>query len=179
MLTEVPYGRPTPLMIGPGSYGAMGGFFPLLGTGGGASTAWPSANLALFYPFSVSQPITAVKLWIINGTTASGNLDLGIYDADGTRLVAKGSTAQSGTTAIQILDTTDLNLAPNVQYYMACSMDGTTGTTRAAAAVTAGKYASLGMAQMATAFPLPANATYAAMAQAQCPFFGLSQMVTF
>lgn len=178
MLTEVPYSRPTPLVMGPGSYGAMG-TTTNMGTAGIPSTAWPLANVALFYPFSVVEPVTAVKLWVINGSTASGNLDLGIYSAAGTRLVSSGSTAQAGTTAIQIVDTTDLLLLPNTYYYMAVAMDGTTATCRAWNTTTAGKYAAMGMVQMASAFPLPATATFALMAQAYCPLFGWSQLATF
>lgn len=179
MLTEVPYGRPPSLVIGPGSYEAMGSGICMLGTGGPGSQTWPVANMALLYPFSVSKPITAVKMWVVNGSVAAGNLDLGIYNAAGTLLVSKGSTAQSGTTAIQIVDTTDLNLAPGVQYYMACAMDGVTATTRAVNVATAARYAALGMAQVASNFPLVTGITLALMAQAQSPLFGLSQLVTF
>lgn len=173
-----PWGRPPSVSISPGSFEAMGSI-AIMGTAGHNSQTWPVANLALFYPFSVSKPCTAVKLWIINGAVASGNLDLGIYRDDGTRLVSSGTTAQSGTTGIQPVDTTDLGLVPGVQYYMGCSMDGVTATTRAHNIATPGKYAAMGMAQMAAAFPLPATATFAAMAQAQLPWFGLSRLVTF
>lgn len=179
MLTEVPYGRPPSVVVGPFSWEAMGPLSAVMGTSGSASAVWPAANLALFYPFSVSAPITAVKLYSINGNVASGNIDLGIYDGAGTRLMSSGTTAQAGTTGAQIIDTTDYVLAPNVQYYMAMAMDNGTGTTRCWTTAGTGKFAMMGMAQMATAFPLPTNATYALVGQAYVPMFGFSQLLTF
>lgn len=173
-----PWGRPPSIAIGPSSFEAMGSIF-MMGTAGPQSQTWPVANMMLGYPFSVSKPCTAVKLWVVNGSVAAGNFDLGIYDAAGKLLVSKGSTAQAGTTAIQIVDTTDLGLVPGIQYYMGLAMDGVTATTRACNIATAGKYAAMGMVQVASNFPLVTGVTFALMAQAQLPMFGLSRLVTF
>src|SRR5262245_15809191 len=88
-----------------------------------ASSAWPSANLALFVPFRVSAPCVAYKMSTGFGTTASGNYDLGIYDAFGNRLVSTGTQAK-GASVEAILDITDTELGPGL-YYMAQSADGT------------------------------------------------------
>lgn len=173
------WGRWPSLVVGPASYEALGPTVAMMGGGGPVSAVWPTANTAFFYEFSVSKPITAVKLWLINGSTASGNFDIGIYRDDGTRLVSSGSTAQAGTTVMQIVDTTDLALQPGVKYYMGLAMDGTTGTTRCLNAAGAGKFAAMGMAQMASAFPLPSTVTFALMTNAYLPYFGYSQLVTF
>jgi hypothetical protein len=53
---------------------------------------------------------------VLNGATASGNMDVGIYDYAGTRLVSSGSTAQSGTSAFQDFDITDTLLGPGIFY---------------------------------------------------------------
>lgn len=53
----------------------------------------PGANRAVFIPFTLDQPTTFVKMAIF-GTTAgnAGNVDVGVYTEDGTRLWSSGST---------------------------------------------------------------------------------------
>lgn len=139
-----------------------------------ASTAYPASNAAIYIPFTVSELITVRKLFSYNGAAASGNIDVGIYDAAGTRLASTGSTAQSGTNTLQVFDITDFVLVPG-KYYLAVAMDNTTGTLFAHTAGIAGHhYASGGVMQEASAFPLPATATFASMAQNFLPMIGLS-----
>jgi hypothetical protein len=130
-----------------------------------ASAVYPAANTAYFYPFSIAAPSLITKLATSNGTTASGNLDIGLYAEDGTRLVSTGSTAQAGTSTLQVVDITDVLLGPGV-FYLALAMDNTTGTIfRCAPGGGVTQYMQLlGIAQMASAFPLPDTATFAAMA---------------
>ena len=110
-------------------------------------------------------------MWVVNGATASGNLDVGIYTEDGTRLVSIGSTAQSGTTALQFFNITDTFLSPG-NYYMACAMDGTTGTTRRHSPALE-RCIAAGLIKGATSFPLPATITFATMTAAYIPQIGL------
>jgi hypothetical protein len=134
--------------------------------GTAVSAAYPAANTAYFYPFSMAAPALITKLVAYNGATASGNLDLGIYAEDGTRLVSAGSTAQAGTNTLQVVDITpDVLIGPGV-FYFAIVLDNTTGTIfRCAVAGGPAQYvAMLGGAQMASAFPLPATATLASLA---------------
>ena len=138
------------------------------------SQAYPTANLALFIPFSVTKPIVAVKLFAYNGGTVSGNIDVGIYDANGVRLISSDSTAQAGTsatTALQSFDITDTQFGPGL-FYLAVAMDNTTGCL--CAVVPDISPAFTGMAQMATAFPLPAVATFASCATLYIPLIGLT-----
>lgn len=137
------------------------------------SGTWPTANLAIFIPFRITAPMTAKLLWVANGATASGNIDLGIYDVAGTRIINKGSTAQSGTSAIQTLDITDTQIGPGV-FYLAMAMDNTTGTTARYVPTAVTLCAFIGAAQMASAFALPATATFAAASNAYVPIIGLS-----
>lgn len=96
-----------------------------LGTLG--SGTWPAQNLALYIPFRVESPVTVVKITWTNGATVNGNLDVGIYDRYGNLLVNKGSTAQSGTSAIQTADITDTLLNPG-NYFMALCSNSATAT---------------------------------------------------
>lgn len=133
------------------------GMIPKMDTIGSAT--YTSANRAHFQWFRVPEICVVKQLWVANGATASGNIDVGIYTPDGTRLVSSGSTAQSGTSTLQVFDVTDTTLAPGY-YYIAVAMDNTTGTIRRNNLSTqASKFA--GSAVMASAFPLPATATLA------------------
>src|SRR5574343_386960 len=82
---------------GPNSLGAV---FLAVQASALASATWSSANRALYSPFRLGCTINVTDMFVANGSTASGNLDLGIYDERGTRLVSSGSTAQSGTSVI-------------------------------------------------------------------------------
>lgn len=123
-----------------------------------ASGAWHANNAAMFYPIRLSRPYLVSQLWWINGATASGNVDCGIYSADGTRLISTGSTAQSGTSVEQIVDVADTWIGPG-RFYIALAASTTAATFFG---TTAGVFnaVALGMAQQtASAFPLPATVT--------------------
>lgn len=137
------------------------------------STTFPVANTAYFIPFVVSKPITVVKMFLCNGAAVSGNVDLGIYDSAGTKIISIGSTAQSGTSARQEFDITDTQIGPG-QFYMALAIDNTTAATKNGplSNVILGK--AFGIAEQASAFPLPATATFATLSSAYLPLMGLT-----
>lgn len=142
------------------------------GSGVPASAVWIAANRAVFIPFRLTDSITVVKMFMLNGATVSGNIDVGIYDALGTRLVSKGSTAQAGINAIQEFDITDTRLGPGL-FYMASAMDNATGTVLRKS-VNGIILRTAGLFQMASAFPLPATATFAANSGSFLPTVGLT-----
>jgi hypothetical protein len=137
------------------------------------SAVWPEANLAIYYPFSLSAAATVRQLFLLNGATVSGNIDLGIYAEDGTKLVAKGSTAQAGTTNVQGLDITDSHVGPG-RFYIGVALDNVTATTRRSNTTTVQIAAPLGILMQSTAFPLPATATFATMIYGYFPLVGIS-----
>jgi hypothetical protein len=137
-----------------------------------ASGTWPQANTAIFIPFALTKAITIVKMFSMNGATASGSIDLGIYDVAGTRLISSGSTAQAGTNTLQEFDITDTQIGPGL-FYMAVAKNDTAGTLYRVAPV-AQLPAGIGVLQQASAFALPATATFAAMAQAYFPWIGMT-----
>jgi hypothetical protein len=125
------------------------------------SAAWHSANTATFIPFRVPMPVLVAQLWWWNGATVSGNVDMGIYDRVGTRLFSIGSTAQSGTNAMQTVDVADFRLGPG-QFYLAFVLNNTTGAVMGDNGnISANNRKATGFAIMASAFPLPATATLA------------------
>ena len=123
-----------------------------------ASATWSAANRALYLPFIVTETITIVKLWVLNGATASENIDMGIYNPTGVRQVSIGSTAQSGTSDKQEFDIADTVLTAGI-WYLGIAKDGILGTVFASsggqALLSAGAYI------QASAFALPATATFA------------------
>ena len=148
-------------VLSPGAWGA-----------GTASAVYPAANLAIYAPFRIAAPIVVTDLWCVNGATASGNVDIGIYDGAGNKIVSAGSTAQSGTSTIQTFNITDTLLGGGL-FYLAIALDNTTGTfLRFAPSAPVGRI--IGLAQQASAFALPATATFATFAQTYLPNMGLS-----
>ena len=141
-------------------------------TTGIGTAAYPTANTAIYIPFRTSVPLIATAMYVQNGGTLSGNLDLGIYTANGTRLVSSGSTAQSGTNTLQVVDITDTLIGSGL-FYMAIAVDNTTATV-GKIAITAPLGRVVGLAQQATAFALPATATFAVFTQALCPNIGIT-----
>ena len=140
-----------------------------------ASTAYPAISRAIFIPFRLIAPTRITQLWLYNGATVSGNLDLGIYDAGGVSLGSIGSTAQAGVSVMQIV-----SLAAAIRlgvglFYTAISIDNTTATVYQgglAAALGIARSKIVGMAQQASVFPLPATATFATITSTYLPVIG-------
>ncbi len=156
---------PTRSALGPGAVITTFGYQNSTAAGvasGWASTAWPSANRAYYYPVVVAVPVVVTKLFVANGATASGNLDVGLYTVDGTRLLSTGSTAQAGTAAIQAVDVTDTLIGAGL-YYLALSHSNTVGTYMRVS-LNANLKRLHGVMQQASALPLPATATFATAA---------------
>lgn len=140
-----------------------------------ASATWPAANIGIFVPFVIPEPVTFTKMFWLNGSAAGGNWDVGIFDESGNLKVAAGTTVGSGNSLYQTVDITDTALSRG-RWYMGICCDSITANRAFAAVPTAGILQGLGVVQdSACAPPLSTNAnpaTYAAMAQAFLPMFG-------
>ena len=137
-----------------------------------ASAAFPTTNQAFFMPLFMGAPITIAQLFVWNGATVSGNVDVGVYAEDGTRLVSSGSTAQAGTSVLQVFDVTDTVIGPG-NYYLALACDNTTATiTRVTVALSVARLH--GNLTQASAFPLPTLATFATVAGGFTPIMGFT-----
>lgn len=124
-----------------------------------ASAAWASANRAVYMPFTLSTSYLVQRLWWANGSAVAGNVDCGIYTSDGVRLVSTGSTAQAGTSVVQSVSITPLLLTPG-RYYMGLAASSTSATFLSDTVFLVPGL--VGLAQEASALPLPAQATFAA-----------------
>jgi hypothetical protein len=145
-----------------------------ISSGAPATLAYPAANLAIYVPFYLTVPIIFKTAGWHNGSVVSGNIDVAIYGAKGTRIVSTGSTAQSGTTTSQ-----QVTLASPIQlgaglYFLAIAVDNTTTQLFAMGFGGLGFCQGSGMFQQASAFPLPATATFAIPTQDYLPKFGFS-----
>ncbi len=158
---------------GPGTQIVAIGIGSALGTLrlGSSSGAWPTANKAFFLPVRIDHEIVITKFFTANGATASGNLDVGLYTLDGTRLLSTGTTAQAGTTTIQVIDVTD-TLVARGNYYLALAHSSTAGTYIRLAPANATVLRGSGLVEQTSAFALPATATFAANSATYLPLFG-------
>lgn len=136
------------------------------------SAVWPSANRAILVPFEIGSPRIVTQMAWRNGAAVSGNVDAGIYDLLGNRIVAVGGVAQASTSTQQAGDLTDTVLRPGV-YLMALVLDNTTGTIPRWAVPTANIMGVHGIRQADTAYPLPSTITIADPSAAFVPFFGV------
>jgi hypothetical protein len=143
----------------------------------GSGQAW-SANAAIYVPLLLDWPYNARRMFWVNGAAVGGNSDVGLYTLGGARLWSAGSTACSGGSAPQYTTVTpDIVLQPGQPYFMAFAHDvatasqifGVGGTT-----FTAPWGRACGVYQQASAFPLPAQAAFAAYAAVGLPLIGLT-----
>jgi hypothetical protein len=142
-----------------------------------ASFAWPSADLAAYCPVVIPWPFPVNRVFWYNGSTATSNVDFGIYTMGGSRIYSTGSTAQSGAGASVpqfVTPSTPFILYPG-RYYFALTCSGTTNRITGISTVdtTTGRFA--GMLQQASALPLPATATFAAWASSGMPLCGVTR----
>jgi hypothetical protein len=136
------------------------------------SNAYPLANLALYIPFSVSEAVTAFEGWVVTGTVAGGNFDIGVYSAAGSRLTSSGSTARTASAVNNTTAMTNLVLQPGTRYYMAFSADATSNYFAATEA--AGLRECQGVLESTTSFVLPSSPTLSRTTRAYIPLFGLN-----
>ena len=139
-----------------------------------ASTTWPAANRALFSPIVVSTTTTFLQMAVIVGTQ-SGNLDVGIYDELGNRLVSAGSTAVAAA-GVQVVNIGDTTVGPGC-YFLAMSCDNTTAAFQAVTVPVGLLLQTMGVQQQALgSVTLPDPATFANPASAFVPAVFVSTM---
>lgn len=130
------------------------------------NVAWETANAAILWPFTLQIAQTIAEIDAIWSTTMSGNFDVGVYNLAGTRMVSKGSTAQStlsqGNNRVTIASTP---LAAG-QYWLALACDNTTGAPRQ---IAAGDFAPVVARKIATSFPLPSTLTVGSTSPTNVP----------
>jgi hypothetical protein len=146
----------------------------VVGVGGQAATAWPANNRAIYTPFDLPIPFTIARFMIANGTS-SGNRDIGIYDSNFSRLLSTGSTASSGTNAVQYIGVADQVFAAG-RYYLGLVCSTTVATVNAVSLSTAALARACGLLEEDLgATTLPAIATPVAYTGTVAFRYGFSQ----
>lgn len=163
------------IIISPYSELALGTEYAAIATVAPASVALGTINLSKFYPFAVPEPMLIRKVWWYNGGTVNGNTDVGIFDDSGTRIISSGAVAQATINVLQEFDITDTYIGRG-RFYMGISTSSATATYFSNV-VPLQLAKAIGWAQMASAHPLPATVTFAALAAAVQPVFGCSARV--
>lgn len=140
-----------------------------------ASAAYPAANRIIYIPFGLAMPVTVVKLWVYNGAfTGTPDLNMGIYDVAGTRIVQIGTTAQTGANVLQTFDIVDTLIGPG-DFYLAIIATATTAQMFRTAPGQVGFCQAMGMLQEAgSGSTLPTAATFASITSAYIPQIGFS-----
>jgi hypothetical protein len=153
----------TPLFISTISRFAVGfEQHALLGSTAPASQTW-TTNIVEYIPITLPFAYPVKRVFWMNGSTASSNVDMGIFSGSGVQLFSTGSTAQSGASAIQYV-TADVVLQPGT-YYLAWTVSGTTNrASTQAATATQGRL--MGLLEETAAIPLPASMTAVTWARA-------------
>lgn len=139
-----------------------------------ASAGWPANNRALYLAFELDRPMIATQMYVYNGSSATaGNWDIGIYAADGTRLVSSGSTAQTGSNAPQTFNITD-TLLDRGAFWLGIAASSTSTTVYRFNGGAANDWLIWGGMQEASALPLPATATFAVNTTQFIPICGFT-----
>jgi hypothetical protein len=131
----------------------------LSNTGTASAVTLPANNYIIYIPIPVRKRTTALKLWVFPQTTGTDNIQLGIYNRAGSKLVATATTAKSTTVDMQVIDITDTKLSPGL-YYWALQCAAATATFQGVAS-TAPHNAGMGIrSEAAGSFGLPTTATW-------------------
>ena len=132
---------------------------------------YPSADLIIYCPLRVTEACTVLRVFLVNGSSVSGNVNIGLYSSTGTKLWETGSTAQSGTGQTQFIDIADQNVAAGL-YYVAIQCSGTPSLPRQNPSLHFLQADGV-MQEQAGSFALPATATFAVLANNYLPAYGL------
>lgn len=130
------------------------------------SNVAPTANRAYYIPFDICDEFTVTTMfWVNAGSVGAANVDVGIYDEDGTRLVSSGAIATAGANVVQVVDVAD-TILPAGTYYFALSKSATTTMmsalwTLGVPTTVWGRATAAGLYIEEAAHPLPAAAVFA------------------
>jgi hypothetical protein len=166
-------GFANPPVINAWSWNSIGIGMSQTGVAPTSTAAILTQNLAWYVPFEIHDvPWVAKRMFVYNGATGTGNIDLGIYDSQGNRLVSFGSVAKVASAAIQYVDITDTTLQPGL-YFMAFASNSATDTF-AQRQPSLQQLRALNVRQQTSAFALPNPAVFAVPTIAILPEFGVS-----
>lgn len=118
------------------------------------------ANQAIYLPFVLPWRYPFRRVCWMNGGLQSGSIDVGIYTVNGGRIWSNGGVAAAGGNQLQYVTPASPVLLSPGRYYFAMAQSGN-GTMWGCNA-DASRVRTAGLYWQASAYPLPASATFAA-----------------
>lgn len=153
-------------------------FGTTIGFSGGG---WAANNRAVYVPVSLPRRFTVAQFFSPNATNSTtGNVDYGLYDAFGARLVSTGTTSRAGNTnnTMQYVAITPRSFPPG-KYYLAVVFSSTSAQVFAAVAANLNYLRAAGVLQEDLGSTvLPVTMTPASYASTTAWCFGFSQSAT-
>lgn len=142
---------------------------------GTAAVSWAigtwstAADRAYYVPqlFPVRCTLYALRFQAGNGT---GNYDIGVYDAAGTRLASSGSTAMTAA-GTKTLSLADISVTAGTLLYAAIALSSTSGSSGRIAYSVAAPTLAIGQMEESSALPLPSTMTPVVSTNASLPIF--------
>ena len=123
--------------------------------------AWGTANRAIYIPVRFPTSGVVKELgYVAEGSAATGNIDIGLYDASGTRLCSTGSQTKALSDTVAVFDVTDTTVQRGL-YYLALNNSTTTDTFYADIPAAPNLAARGVLTEAVGAVTLPATATWA------------------
>lgn len=156
--------------MGRWSCGPINALYNVSGGQLGALGQFQTANRAYYVPFRLPWAYPIKRIFMVN-SFSNGNIDLGIYGADGSKIFSIGSTAMAGSNAPQYMAKNIL--LPSGSYYFGVS-GSSTGATWFAVNEGLPRTRLIGMLEEASALPLPARMTPVTPVATSIPFLGFT-----
>jgi hypothetical protein len=140
-----------------------------------ASYSNPTADTVLYFPIFLPWAYPVKRLFWVNGSTASSNVEVGVYSRGFTKIYSSGSVAQSGASVPQYhTPASSFWLAPG-GYLLALTCSGTTNRLWGFTAMSATNLRSGGVFMSAHApGAMPAIVTPVLNTKASFPLFGIT-----
>lgn len=167
----------TPLFVNTWSrFGASWDIRALHGVDTPVAVTWPSANLGIFVPIWLPFRYVPLRAFWVNGSTAGGNWDIGVFSADLTKLWNSGSTAGSGASQPQYVTISPSLVLDPGMYYLGLSHDVTTANHGFGSSSVAAAYLRMsGVLQAASQVPLASAPTGVTTTAIITPLMGLTR----
>lgn len=174
--------RPLPLHVTTmGRFSSMSHAILFGTTIGFSGGGWTANNRAVYVPLTMPRRFTVARFFNPNATNSTvGNVDFGLYDASGSRLVSTGTTSRAGNTnnTMQYVAISPVSFPPG-KYYLAVVFSSTSAQVFAAVAGNLNYLRAAGVLQEDLGSTvLPATMTPAAYASTVAWCFGFSQSAT-
>jgi hypothetical protein len=137
----------------------------ILVSGGNSQTdVLVTTNRAFFMCASLAQRGVVSKMAWFNGSALiSGNLDAGIYDMNGNKIVSTGAVALSGTNVLQLGSVTPTQLEPD-NYVLAFATSSNPELRSYFGANQAQLVQACGIGMLDSSYPLPSTVSFSSLA---------------